>query len=131
MLLPSPERKHVFPCKHFKKRDSITSIAIPASIPEILVGSVDGNVRTYDLRMGKKIEDTIGGELVYCVSHYPILIPFTSRFHSPSYQCGPISDGSQRFSAYLQFGFEFTPDGQIKREGESHLLMNQKIQSWH
>jgi mitogen-activated protein kinase organizer 1 len=43
-------------------RDSITSIAIPSSIPEIVVGCVDGNVRTYDLRMGKQIEDTIGGE---------------------------------------------------------------------
>lgn len=48
-------------------RDSITSIAIPASIPEILVGSVDGNVRTYDLRMGKKIEDTIGAPVTSVV----------------------------------------------------------------
>lgn len=28
---------------------------------EVVVGSVDGTVRTYDLRMGKKVEDVIAG----------------------------------------------------------------------
>lgn len=45
-------------------RDSITSIAIPpasAGCAEIITGCVDGVVRSYDVRMGKLVGDTIGG----------------------------------------------------------------------
>lgn len=43
-------------------RDSVTSLAIHPGLPEIVVGCVDGTVRTYDLRTGKKTEDVIAGE---------------------------------------------------------------------
>lgn len=45
-------------------RDSITSIAIPpasAGCAEIITGCVDGVVRSYDIRMGKLVGDTVGG----------------------------------------------------------------------
>jgi hypothetical protein len=29
---------------------------------QVVVGSVDGTVRTYDVRMGKMVEDVIAGE---------------------------------------------------------------------
>jgi WD40 repeat protein len=45
-----------------ESRDSITSIAVHPLQPEIVVGSVDGTVRTYDLRMGKRTEDVIAGK---------------------------------------------------------------------
>lgn len=43
--------------------DSITSIAVSPSPhhTEILASSVDGHVRSWDLRMGKVVEDLIGG----------------------------------------------------------------------
>lgn len=46
-------------------RDSITSISIPPSSAggaEIVTGCVDGVVRSYDVRMGKLVSDTVGGE---------------------------------------------------------------------
>ncbi|KAI5450846.1 hypothetical protein NCC49_002587 [Naganishia albida] len=44
-------------------RDSITSISIPPSSAggaEIVTGCVDGVVRSYDVRMGKLVSDTVG-----------------------------------------------------------------------
>jgi mitogen-activated protein kinase organizer 1 len=45
-----------------ESRDSVTSIDTSPGGVEVVVGSVDGTVRTYDLRMGKKVEDVIAGE---------------------------------------------------------------------
>ena len=45
-----------------ESRDSVTTLASGPGGAEIVVGSVDGTVRSYDLRMGKKIEDVIAGE---------------------------------------------------------------------
>jgi mitogen-activated protein kinase organizer 1 len=39
-------------------KDSISSITILG--PEILAGSVDGRIRTYDIRQGKVTTDVIG-----------------------------------------------------------------------
>ncbi|ORX39326.1 putative nuclear mRNA splicing, via spliceosome-related protein [Kockovaella imperatae] len=39
---------------------SITSLTIPAKIPEIITGSLDGCIRSYDLRMGKMTDDVVG-----------------------------------------------------------------------
>lgn len=50
-------------------RDSITSISIPPSAvggAEIVTGCVDGVVRSYDVRMGKLVSDTIGGKSPSC-----------------------------------------------------------------
>jgi mitogen-activated protein kinase organizer 1 len=51
-------------------RDSVTSIEVPplssteggGGLGQVVVGSVDGTVRTYDVRMGKMVEDVIAGE---------------------------------------------------------------------
>lgn len=40
---------------------SITSLTIPPESVEIIAGSQDGHVRTYDMRMGKMVEDCVGG----------------------------------------------------------------------
>ena len=40
----------------------MTSIDMSPGGADVVVGSVDGTVRTYDLRMGKKVEDVIAGE---------------------------------------------------------------------
>lgn len=42
-------------------RDSVTCLQSGEGGGEVVVGSVDGTVRTYDLRMGKKVEDVIAG----------------------------------------------------------------------
>lgn len=55
-------------------RDSITSISIPPSSAggaEIITGCVDGVVRSYDVRMGKLVGDTIGGTYRREVSSNP------------------------------------------------------------
>lgn len=39
---------------------SITSASIPSSVPTITTASSDGHVRTYDMRLGKMIEDLLG-----------------------------------------------------------------------
>lgn len=49
-------------------RDSITSIATPVGLAEVLVGCVDGCVRAYDLRAGKMVEDTIGASVTSVVA---------------------------------------------------------------
>ncbi|KAJ9095014.1 hypothetical protein QFC21_005807 [Naganishia friedmannii] len=52
-------------------RDSITSIAIPpasAGCAEIITGCVDGVVRSYDVRMGKVVGDTIGAPVTSVVA---------------------------------------------------------------
>jgi WD40 repeat protein len=55
-------------------RDSVTSIECSeGNVGEVVVGYVDGTVRTYDLRMGKKVEDVIAGE-----STAPLLFFFFS-----------------------------------------------------
>jgi mitogen-activated protein kinase organizer 1 len=41
-------------------KDSISCIAVAG--PEIFVGSVDGRVRVYDIRLGKITIDVIGGK---------------------------------------------------------------------
>lgn len=41
-------------------KDSISSISVIG--PEIIAGSVDGRVRTYDIRMGEAYVDTVGGK---------------------------------------------------------------------
>lgn len=41
---------------------SITTLDIPRDSVEIIAGSADGHVRTYDMRMGKMIEDCVGCE---------------------------------------------------------------------
>lgn len=41
---------------------SITSLTIPPNSVEIIAASNDGHVRTYDLRMGKMVEDCVGGK---------------------------------------------------------------------
>jgi len=46
-------------------KDSISSIHVTG--PEILVGCVDGRVRSYDVRMGQVDVDVIGRK--YFVSH--------------------------------------------------------------
>lgn len=43
---------------------SITSLSIPADSTEIIVGSADGYVRAYDMRMGKVFEDCIGRKIL-------------------------------------------------------------------
>ncbi|KAJ9096623.1 hypothetical protein QFC20_006385 [Naganishia adeliensis] len=51
-------------------RDSITSISIPPSSAdgaEIVTGCVDGVVRSYDVRMGKLVSDTIGAPVTSVV----------------------------------------------------------------
>lgn len=50
-------------------RDSITSLETNAGggLAEILVGSVDGCVRAYDVRMGEMVEDTIGASVTSIV----------------------------------------------------------------
>jgi mitogen-activated protein kinase organizer 1 len=42
-------------------RDSISNISMTNEL--IIVTSIDGNIRTYDLRMGRMIQDEIGGIL--------------------------------------------------------------------
>lgn len=42
-------------------RDSVTSIAVRG--PEVVAGSVDGRVRTYDVRMGRCVTDVIGASV--------------------------------------------------------------------
>ncbi|GHJ83712.1 hypothetical protein NliqN6_0114 [Naganishia liquefaciens] len=52
-------------------RDSITSISIPPSSAggaEIITGCVDGVVRSYDVRMGKLVGDTIGAPVTSVVA---------------------------------------------------------------
>ena len=44
-------------------KDSITSVVINKHQPEIVASSVDGHVRTYDLRMGELRSDFFGGKL--------------------------------------------------------------------
>jgi mitogen-activated protein kinase organizer 1 len=39
-------------------KDSISSLCVAGH--EIVAGSVDGRVRTYDLRMGLRVEDMVG-----------------------------------------------------------------------
>jgi len=41
---------------------SITSLDIPPDTVEIIAGSSDGHVRAWDMRMGKVVEDCVGGE---------------------------------------------------------------------
>jgi mitogen-activated protein kinase organizer 1 len=42
-------------------KDSVSCVVVIQS--EILAGSVDGRVRTYDVRMGKLTTDVFGGKL--------------------------------------------------------------------
>ncbi|ORY28776.1 WD40-repeat-containing domain protein [Naematelia encephala] len=44
--------------------NSITSLSIPSDLPEIISGSLDGHLRTHDLRMGKMTEDLVGSPIV-------------------------------------------------------------------
>lgn len=49
------------PIQIFKEAtSSITSLIIPGDLPEIISGSMDGYVRTYDMRMGNLTEDLVG-----------------------------------------------------------------------
>ena len=49
------------PIQTFKEAESsITSLCIPKDLPQLITGSLDGCVRTYDLRMGKMTEDMVG-----------------------------------------------------------------------
>jgi mitogen-activated protein kinase organizer 1 len=41
---------------------SITSLDIPPDSAEIIAGSADGHVRSWDMRTGKMVEDCVGGE---------------------------------------------------------------------
>jgi mitogen-activated protein kinase organizer 1 len=50
--------------------NSITSLSLSSSLPELISSSTDGFVRTYDLRLGKLTEDLIGSP-VHCVVPSP------------------------------------------------------------
>ncbi|KAK4687243.1 mitogen-activated protein kinase organizer 1, partial [Tremellales sp. Uapishka_1] len=43
--------------------NSITTLTIPTTLPEIITGSSDGHIRSYDLRMGKMTEDLVGAAI--------------------------------------------------------------------
>lgn len=49
---------------------SITTLTIPPDSVEIIAGSADGHVRTYDMRMGKMVEDCVGCRLLTDVTDY-------------------------------------------------------------
>jgi len=48
-------------------KDTIQALLVGSS--EIIVGSVDGHVRTYDLRKGRMISDYLGR--AYCFLNFP------------------------------------------------------------
>ncbi|KAK8041397.1 beta-transducin [Apiospora phragmitis] len=40
-------------------KDAVTSVLVPSGGPEIVAGSVDGRVRSYDVRMGRCVTDVV------------------------------------------------------------------------
>ncbi|CAG9460913.1 unnamed protein product [Pedinophyceae sp. YPF-701] len=59
-------RAHGFrPVQHMEAfRDSVTSVAAPASRPEIVAGSVDGTLRRFDVRGGRVVTDETAAPIV-------------------------------------------------------------------
>lgn len=108
-------------------RDSITSISIPPSSAggaEIVTGCVDGVVRSYDVRMGKLVSDTIGGEVLF-------FFPFRSVeggcadlslvIRSPGNECCGITDSTERFGLGSVVGLLDPVDGPHEWPGTSPI----------